>query len=286
MQVKQLELSRKENAIQATEQELKRRETELEISLNSMEPQFKALKYETEQVNSYKKDAEAYWEKVRKQADSVLFAESEIIAKEREMFSFADQIKARRSELTAMRDEVFEALKLVDEKQKILQSERFSFYDCAMSISTELTNIRKSVAVFDQILSDSTSATGEFRQQDSVKKIERMQSKIDSVIKILAEKIAPAPIVLNDLNRRRLLNLEDVPGIQIKIPSFSPQGSPNDVTSSNSILDHYTQKDAVDPLVSLLKANPVEENLKLSIEMASSSLNSMKEIGLKFGITF
>lgn len=152
-----------------------------------------------------------------------------------------------------------------------------------MSISTELTNIRKSVAVFDQILSDSTSATEEFRQQDSVKKIERMQSKIDSVIKILAEKIAPAPIVLNDLNRRRLLNLEDVPGIQIKIPSFSPQGSPNDVTSSNSILDHYTQKDAVDPLVSLLKANPVEENLKLSIEMAErvaeTSLPSVPDNG-------
>jgi len=287
MQAKQFELARRETDLQTREQDLKKREADLEMTLNSMDPQLKALKYESEQVNQSKRDAEDYWGKVRKQADSVLFAESEIIAKEREMFVFADQIKARRFDLESMKSEILESLKLADDKQKLLQTERFNFYDCAMAISSELGNIRKYVAVFEEKNLFASTSTGEYIFTDSIRKIERTQTKIDGVIKILAEKIAPSSNILKDVDRLRLLNLHEIPNIKIKAPSSNaPLSSPLAISSVHSLLDRdlveKTSKDHLDPF---LKANPAEEELKLSIEMASSSLDGLKEIGFKYGIS-
>ena len=316
LEAKSIDLIRRESVLAEAEKALTKKQTDLEISIKTMEPQLNSLKYEIEQANNSKRDAEAYWQKVRAQADNVLIAENEILAKERDMFSLADKVSRKREELIAMKKKIQSDINYQNSILKSLSGDRFTIYECAMVITSEISHARQTlVKNEDRIMKASEGSAAEgFMLQDSLRNLDRTLTKLNRVIKSLADtKVVKDPAELDESTSsssiKSTLNLDEIPQIDIGKPHTTPlpqdqsnfskflltngtgTGFSNNIYEMANVLDSSNSSGGGSGRRSIWNSSSLPNGIsastevKISIESATQSLLNLKDLSTKFGIT-
>ena len=307
LETKNVDLMRRENALSEGEKLLSKKQTDFEISIKTMEPQLNAIKYEVEQANNSKRDAEAYWQKVRAQADDVLIAENEILAKERDMFSLADQVSRKREELNVLKRKIQDDIQKQNTTLRLLTGDRFTIYECAMAISSEISQARQTIVKNeDRIMRASEGSAAEgFMLQDSLRNLDRSCTRLNQVIKSLADtKVVKDSTEIDESlsssSIKSILNLDEIPKIDIENPTSKPSVQEsasifnflltNSTSTSNAVgqaaKDVASIKSNSNFLTSYDSSRGMPStDVTLSIESASQSLLDLKDLSTKFGIT-
>ena len=301
LEAKLAEIQRREFSVEESEKNLAKSKQEFELSVKTMEPQMKALRYEAEQVAQSKQHAEAYWAKVRNQADSVLVAENEILSKEREMYAMVDQISRKREDLFSLKAELQTKFAQQQSKSKIINANKFTVYECAMTLSSEIQNAQKHLISNEKrILATSQGSSAEgFMIQDSLRIMNRCQDKIDSAIKALAEKVSSSideTIPQGDDFRSysSRLDLEEIPRIEIEHTAEMRRDILGESSSQFLVIDKALRSKPLLGLdfkgaqgITMIEEDTVRPNttdIKLTLDAASQSFINLKEFGKKYRV--
>lgn len=307
LEAKEAEVSRREMDVKAAEKSLSKDKQEFDLAVRTMEPQMKALRYEAEQVAASKQNAEAYWEKVRNQADNALIAENEILSKERDMFALADQIARKREELTSLKAKLQSKFAEIQSRSKAIHTSKFSIYECAMTLSSEIQNAREHLMGFTKrtaAASQGSSSEG-FMIQDSIRNIDRCGVKVGNVIKCLADSSDTSldGSDSHDWDPRYVasfLDMKDIPQIEVsrtdemkreilgsESSNFMVTGTPEGSWPSLLRGIHVQGGDyrGYNAPKGVSNVGIDSADVKLTIDAASQSFIGLKEFGLKYGVT-